>query len=209
MTNRLGEWDPITEFVRLLPGDRDGRCAADTWRVGGDYCPGLSRFRGAGDPRKWESRVGYAIDGATVVYLGRDVSEFSCDISIWTQTQLDEWKVFAQKYLKAPEPSQIGALPKKEHALSIYNPMLVTAGIAAVVVKNVTPFELVGDGLWGCSVEFMVFREPRSFTPFKPDGKIPDTAKKTPTADTEMQKQIAFLTAENKAIYDNLARGGK
>lgn len=213
--NRLGIFDPVTEFTRAIPADRDGRVEGDTIRIGGDYCPGIALPRKASDPRKWDKRPGYGLSGATLIYMGDDLSQFSIDVSIWTQTQMDEFKIFYAKYLKRAQPNtanisstQVFAPNIRPKALGIFHPALAIISIDRVQVVDVTQFEQVADGLWGCTIELSVDRPPAPML-FKPDGKIPDVAKKTPTARDTLELQIQKLTDENKALYDNLARGGK
>lgn len=213
--NRLGIFDPVIEFTRPIPADRDGRVEGDTIRIGGEYCPGIAIPRRAGDPRSWDKRPGYGLSGATLIYKGDDLSQFSVDVSVWTQTQMDEFKIFHAKYLKRVQPNTAALtatdvfLPSvRPKALGIFHPALAIIGITSVQVVDCTQFDQIADGLWGCSIELIVDRPPAPIL-FKPDGKIPDVAKKTPTARDALEVQIQKLTDENKALYDNLARGGK
>ncbi len=215
MSNAFGPWDPVTEFIRPIPSDRDGRVEGDSFRIGGDWCPGIAIARKASDPRKWDKRAGYGISGATLVYMGDDLSAFSIDVSIWTQTQMNEWKTFFGKYLKKPAPPKIDpksafaappvAIPK---ALGLYNPRLAMLGISTVVVEDVTQFEQVGDGIEGCTIDVQVYRAPLPIL-VKPNGKIPDVNGKGPDAKDEAERLIKEKLAKIDALEKNLANGGR
>jgi hypothetical protein len=93
---------PILDYGILIPGDRDGRTKGDAIQIGADYSPGKCDVRNPSSPRKWDKRSGWGLTGATVVYIGDDLSEFSVDFYLWTQPQQSDWDGFYSKWLNKP-----------------------------------------------------------------------------------------------------------
>ena len=93
---------PILDYSIPIPGDRDGRTRGDAIQIGADYSPGKCDVRNPNSPRKWDKRTGWGLTGATTVYIGDDLSEFSVDFYLWTQPQQTEWDDFFSKWLNKP-----------------------------------------------------------------------------------------------------------
>lgn len=217
MSTLFGDFDPVTEFIRAIPFDRDGRVEGDSVRIGGDWCPGIAIARGAGTPRIWDKRAGYGLSGRTLVYMGADLSSFEIDVTVWTQTQVDEWKVFFKKYLQEPErPSPQALLTsdnpflafKQPKALGVYSPFLAMLGITSLVVDDVTQWEQHEDaesGMYGCTIKVTVWRPPVQILA-RPTAKIPDASKTAPTARDKAEEEIQKLQLQAKQLEDDLAR---
>lgn len=207
--------DPVTEFSRPIPADFDKRVEGDSIRIGGDWCPGLAIARKGGTPRKWDKRPGYGFSGATLVYLGLDLSEFQVDVSIWTQRQMTSFLAFYRKYLQEIQAPRavvgVGAtfLPALQpKALGIYNPFLAAIGILSVEITNVSQFELVDErGIYGCTIDMIVYR-PAVQVLARPAGQIPNAGKPIPTAKSKGEEEIQRLLDQAQHLEDNLANGG-
>ncbi|HEY2369952.1 MAG TPA: hypothetical protein VGH87_26310 [Polyangiaceae bacterium] len=93
---------PILDFSIPIVGDRDGRTKGDAIQIGNDYSPGKCDIRNPSSPRKWDKRTGWGLTGATLIYIGDDLSEFSVDIYLWTQPQQTDFDEFYSKWLNKP-----------------------------------------------------------------------------------------------------------
>lgn len=142
--------------------------------LGGYKSPGLCDVSGAGSPRKWEQRPGYGLSGATVVFLGNQLSEFSIKFRLYGDPKVpdpdwEQWNTFeAGVLMKAPT----GKRPK---ALDIWHPALERLKIKTVGVTDVGQPYQSDDGEWTIEVKFIQYAKPK-ITLAKPDG-----AKATPT----------------------------
>lgn len=193
-------FDPITEFTQPIGGDLDGRTEADSFKIGGDWCPGRCTPRKAGDPRIWEKRKGWGFTGATALFTGNDLAEFEIDVEWWMQRQVNEFKVFFKKYLEKPPPK---TRPK---ALGIYQPTLAFIGINALVVTNaLAPFEVDELGGWGTTISVMVFRPPTPMLAL-PSGAIP-AVQNNPTAKDRNEQIILEKQNELKNLMRKDAEG--
>ena len=185
--------DPITEFTKLIPGDRDKRCEADAIKSGGDWSPGLAVVRKAGIPVTWDKRKGYGYAGAWIIYTGDDLSEFEVEFTFTTQTQINEWKVWAKKYLtKASQAASNASFlpgPNQPKAIGIYQPQLAEVGIDKVVWKNIHQFDQPAIGKWVKVVEFIQFKPPKPLLG-RPNGATPSASKVTPVAQDPKQLEI-------------------
>ena len=185
--------DPITEFSKLIPGDRDQRCEADALRTGGEYSPGLAVVRKAGIPVTWDKRKGYGYAGAWLIYTGDDLSEFDVEFTFYTQTQIAEWKTWAKKYLtKASQAASSAAFlpsPVQPKAIGVYHPILAEVLIDKIVWKNIGQFEQVSHGRWVKVVDFIQFKPPKPLLG-KPNAATPAAAAVVPTAQDAAQAEI-------------------
>ena len=144
--------------------------------------PGTCIITGASAPRKWQVNDGYGLAGANVVYIGESLAKFSCTLQMWTNAQLREWDRFALLLAKPPK----GA---KSQAMSIQHPLLDEKNIKSVVVDDVTQLTPSPSGLWAVEIKFIQYHKP---TPAlgRPNGSIPDAAKKAPTPQDAQDIQI-------------------
>lgn len=181
--------DPVTEFNRPIKGDRDQRTESDALRIGGDYSPGVCVVRKAGIPVTWDKRKGYGFAGASLIYTGDDLSEFDVEFTMTTQTQIEEWKVFAKKYFtkraSSPQNSVFLATPPRPPALGVYHPLLAEVNINSIVFKHIHQFDQeaakASPGKWIKVVEFYQYRAPKPLLG-KPAGSTPAASKPKPTA---------------------------
>ena len=110
---------------------------------------------------------------------------------------------------KQPSTAEISAtaffLPSlAPKALGIYHPALAILGIKSVQVTDVSQFEQIVDGVWGCTIELIVSRPPLPLL-FKPAGNIPPVAKKTPTARDALEEKIQKQLDNIDNLEKNLA----
>ena len=189
----LKRLDVVTEFTKLIPGDRDKRCESDALRCGGDWSPGLARVRKAGIPVTWDKRKGYGYAGAWLIYTGDDLSEFDVEFTFTTQTQIEEWKTWSKKYLtKSSQASSSAAfLPSvvQPKAIGVYHPLLAEVKIDKIVWKKINQFDQPSNGKWVKVVEFIQFKPPKPLLG-RPNGATPAAAKVTPNAQDAKQLEI-------------------
>lgn len=201
--------DVITEFSKLIPGDRDGRCESDALRCGGDYSPGLAVVRRAGIPVKWDKRSGYGYAGAWVIYTGDDLSEFEVEFTLTTQTQVTEWKAWRKKYLtKASQVSSSAAFlpsPVQPKAIGVYHPILAEVEIDKVVWKHIHQFDQPANGRWVKVVEFIQFKPPKPLLG-RPNGATPAAQKVGVTAQDAVQLEQRAVTQDIDALEKKLAQ---
>lgn len=163
----------------------------DSVFMGGRQTPGSARIRKANDPRTWDVRKGYGFSGSYAVFTGDDLSKFSIDIALWTPEQFDEWATFA-KILAKPTAKT------RNKAIGIYHPILriPPLDIKAVVVLDVSQFDVDDDGLWMCTIELMSFRPPKPALS-RPEESTPSVKKKPDeTAREAADRQIEALLAQ-------------
>lgn len=206
----------IKDFLRPIPGDRDGRCIADAIRVlaygtakFGQWSPGVCEVAGAGTPRDWDIRKGYGFTGATIIYTGDNVARFDVAIRIWTQTQLDEWREFYRTFLQKPPrnvttvTSSSPFLPTVQpKALRISHPVLDELGINDVVVEDVTQFVQIKSGVWELVVKLLQYRAPIAMLG-KPSGPVPGVSKTGSAVEGAFADKLSFqISSTNADIAD-------
>ena len=121
----------------------------------GQKTPGLADVEGAGSPRKWDERGGYALSGATVVFTGLGLAEFKVKIRLYSTKDWADWYAFKPLVDKPP----IGRRPR---ALDVWHPFLEGHGIKSCVVLDVSQPERTDDtGEWTITIECKEFRRPK------------------------------------------------
>lgn len=171
-------WDPITSPV-------------DHIELAGKRSPGLCEVIGAGSPRKWDERRGYALSGATVVFRGIGLARFTVRLRFYTPEDWAAW--YAWKPLVDKPP-----LGKRPSALDIWHPLLEAQAIKKVVVEDVGQPDQTEDGEWTVEIKFIEFRRPQ-IALAKPEG-----SKATPADPVE--REIERVDAENKTLAQQLAQ---
>lgn len=134
-------WDPITSPI-------------DHVLVAGQRSPGVTEVQGAGSPREWEKRKSRGMSGASIVFTGLDLAEFSITTKVVTAADFrayQDWAAFARR----PPTGATSA------SFAIWHPLLELCGIAAAVVKNQHAPEQTADGEWSFKIDMLEYREPR------------------------------------------------
>jgi hypothetical protein len=139
--------------------------------LGGVKSPGLCDVSGAASTRKWEQRPGFGMSGATSVYLGTTLAEFSIKFRLYGEPHgpsgpdpdWQQWNVFEATVLMRPPA---GKQPK---ALVIWHPVLERLKIASVGVTEVGQPYQDDKGEWTIEVKFIEFRRPK-ITLAKPEA---------------------------------------
>jgi hypothetical protein len=94
--------------------------------------------QGAEIKRRLDERKGYGIDWAYLIFTGRDLAEFTMEITIWTRAHWNYWNdvfepLIAEVPRKGPVSQSSGAYtPGRAHL--IWYPTLYKLGITQVVV---------------------------------------------------------------------------
>lgn len=164
-------WTPLTSPVDhvLLAGQRS---------------PGIADVQGAGSPRRWDIRRGYALSGARPVFRGMDVARFRVVLRLLTEADWEawhEWKVLVQQ-------PPTGTRPR---ALDIWHPVLEECGISSAVVENVEQPVHDGTGLWTIAIAFIEFRPPQPLV-IRTEG----SSAVRPLSGTQLEIRIAELEGE-------------
>lgn len=136
--------------------------------LGGFKSAGLADVAGASSPRKWEQRPGYGLSGASTVFLGVLLSEFSIKFRLYGDPAVPDpdwvaWNAFEAAVLMKPPPNRF------PRALDIWHPVLERLKIKAVGVTDVGQPVQTDDGEWTIEVKFIQYKRPR-LTMAKPDG---------------------------------------
>lgn len=126
--------------------------------------PGLAVVKNAGSPRNWKPNEGHGLDGATLTYLGANLSKFDVDIFCWMPAHFVEWEFFASLLLCKPLPLPAAGIALPEFALSIGHPILNARPwcIDKVVVEDVSSWEQNDVGLFSLTIKFIEYRKPVS-----------------------------------------------
>jgi hypothetical protein len=146
--------------------------------------PGLVADCAGSNPRKWDKQDGKGQSGATVVYNGDGLAEFSAVIQLgWKgpslpepRQQYSDWDQF--KVLLRP-PTE-----KNPQALSIYYPnlMLLPVPVVSVVVLDVVGPKFVLPGIAQFEIKFQQYRAAKP-AGAKPKGAAADGNKTGGTQD--------------------------
>lgn len=116
--------------------------------------PGRATVTGAGSPRMWDKRKGYALSGARQIYKGNDLSPFTVTLEIISSEEWAEWHEWKEIVNRVPAGS-------RAHAMDIWHPILEDLGINACVVNDVTqPMEVDDKGTYQVVIQFTEYRPP-------------------------------------------------
>lgn len=176
--------------------------------LGGELIPGRVVLTGAGDPRDWEKRKGQGTTGATLVYNGTDLSQFSAKVAIWDKPGTGDWLIWEEVAKRVLVDAK-----GTGKALSIVHWQLTVPPlkITSVVILDVTQWEYSeGEDLWTCEIKLEVYRAP---TPAlgKPNGTKGGTGGSA-TSSTKQAQPAAKDAADEeiqrllKQFQDELAK---
>lgn len=139
-----------------------GALAHDFIIVAGKRSPGIAIVSGAELEMRIDAPGGYGLSGATLKTIGTKLVEFQALIQLWEPEHFDEWEQFQKVLL--PRNSATGALSnvKPAPALTFHHPATDPLGVKAVVVKKIGQVERLDEtGLYGVTVRFLEFRQPK------------------------------------------------
>lgn len=156
--------DPLKEEIELdarritrndlaLYDETDDPFERDYILLSGKRSPGLAEIVGAGTPRNWDKRKGYGLMGATTVFHGMDLAEFSVKLRLYTRQDFADWAAWKPLVDKPP----VGTLPR---SLDITHPLLEQLDIKSVVVQDVSQPEQTDDGEWTIEIKLLQWRQP-------------------------------------------------
>lgn len=162
--------------------------------IDGVKSPGVAVITGASLTRSWDKRKGYGTTGATLVYTGEDLAEFTIEFQFWDWLggQRDEWVTFAKDVLVKPPTGKFPRYPKAQQIKhwQLNDPPI---SISAVVVKKVGQPEQDETGLVTVKVDFSQYRAPKAAIG---QVTVPAPKKAPPTAQDEADRQIQALTQQ-------------
>lgn len=178
----------------LLNGD--GPPEQDYVILGSKRTPGRATIVSPGSPRKWDKQAGFGISGATLAFLGDDLSEFDLLVDLWEPEHWTAWTSFARDVLDKRPRGRISP----EGAFDIVHPALNRSPtrISSVVVLDVTGPDQE-DGLWTFRIKLSAYRQPKPALG-KPPAAVPAVPGVTPTAKTAEDQAIADLLAEQARL---------
>lgn len=181
---------PLTPEASEMPNPLDDADLYDYIVLAKQRSPGLCDVSGASAPRQWDIRKGYGLSGATVVYTGDGLAQFTVRLFFWETSHFDEWERFRVLIAKPPE----GEKPK---AMDISHPYLEELGIKSVVVDDELQWAQPEPGLFIKDIKFLQYRAPKPALG-KPDGS--QSKANEPTAETEAERVIQSLTKQMKEL---------
>lgn len=149
--------------------------------IAGLASPGRARVQGASKPLNWDIKPSYGYSGATVVFKGRGLAEFTLYLDFWKKSQFAEWEVFKKVFDLPQKP--LGT----KLSLGIHHPLLADLGIELVVLKKLGQFERGSNGLWTVAIELLEYRAPLKSI-VKPRGGVPAVDAAPSAAKTEAQR---------------------
>jgi len=163
----------------------------DSFLLAGVRSPGQCDLSGASAPRKWDVFRGFGLTGATTIFTGIDIKDFSIRISMWEPEQIDDYNAKLVPLLALPPRG------KRPKALDFYHPLASDPpiGIRSVGVKDVTQLQQISDGLWAVDILFVPFVTPKPHIA-KPIASGDDRPKPQDAADAkilELSDQVKEL----------------
>ena len=202
--------NPVTSFNVPIVGDVDGRSEADALRIGSDWTPGVMTVKKHGIPFTWQKQKGWGYSGAYLIFTGLDLNSFETTFEVTRQDQIDDWAVWAKKYLvKEPQQKQLNSafLPNvpRPKALGVYHPFLAEVGITIIVPEFIGGWTAVGQPpqRWTKTIQWSQWKGPKPALG-KPKAPIPDTKKVAPialdAAQLEMRSKRQDIQARQAAI---------
>ena len=141
-----------------LPDVFDSPSAWDTLWVAGVPLPGKALVQGA-RKIKVDQRDAAGTDGSTLTFLGRDSSEITVKLEIWTADQLAEWAKMAPKL--QPPPTQQAPEP-----FDVYHPALAVNAIKSLYLLDVGILApMANPGVFETQLRFIEFLNPKAVKP--------------------------------------------
>ncbi len=161
--------------------------------VNGFPSPGKATITGAAIPWNYDVHPGYGLSGATTIFRGRGIAEFTLTIELWAPEHFLAWPLFV-KLLEPPKPGL-------KLVFEMQHPILAAQDIKSVVVKSLGALERQSNGIWKCTIQLMEWRPPIPAL-VKPRGSIPGVAKGKPIP----PKTEADLALEKARVEFEAAR---
>ncbi len=115
--------------------------------------PGIAEVLGAGSPRKWDERKGYALSGASLVFKGNGLAKFTLQLRLYTIEHWEAWEAWKPLVMRPP-------VGERARALDIYHPFLDSLEIRSVVVEDVLQPQQTDDGEWTIEIKLIEYRRP-------------------------------------------------
>lgn len=159
--------------------------------LAGKMSPGLCDVSGAASPRDWDVRKGYGLSGATVVYTGDGLAEFTVRLFLWESTHFQAYSTW-KTLIKKTAPNV------KPRAMDIQHPYLADLEITSVVVADTLQMQQPTPGLWTKDIKFKQYKKPLPQISKPTDNSM--SKPNEPIAQTDAEKQIAALVAQVKAL---------
>jgi hypothetical protein len=156
--------------------------------------PGVAIVRPPNSPRNWNVQQGWGSDGAVVIYTGTGLAEFNVDIFLWEPEHWLLWDIFATAVLGKPKPPfGIGAAMGVQHPKLNMQPW----SIKAVVIKDVTGWDVSSTGLYACTISCQEYKKPKPAIA-RPIAAIPAAAVAVPTAKSVNEAEMLEVQGQIK-----------
>lgn len=181
--------------------------AWDVLVVAGQISPGLCQIKAAAREYEWDIKKGKGAQGATSTFVQQPPSQFNAVFTLWTDQHIQQWDAFVG--LIAYDPIKLAG-GKAVTAVEVSHPSLARIGVHSVVTKKIGELEHMGKGLYQSTVEFLEYWPPPKAsavsTPSTTTGDKGFIGPPEPTAQDQLQADIAAKTAQAQALYANLGK---
>jgi hypothetical protein len=175
----------------------------DFFYLAGNKSPGRATLVGAGTPRRWKKNSGYATSGASLVYQGNDLSEFSFEVYMWDRKlHVPQWNEFAKNVLAKPPPGVTADAYLIEHPALVFPPLNITAA----VILDVSQPEQDDTGGWTVTIKFQEYAPPKTH-----EAKAvatPDVPNAPPKPADAAEQQIAQLSSQLNGLSSGNDKSG-
>lgn len=127
--------------------------------VGGQRTPGPTcELVGAAMVRQWDKQRPSGQSGGRLVYKGRDFSEFTMRLQLWTSEDWTAWDAFAPVLTQPPTADSTGT--RSLRGLDFSHPITDLLGIRSVVLKDLGQPVQDDTGGWTIDIKLLEYRDP-------------------------------------------------
>lgn len=162
--------------------------------VNGVQSPGRAQLTGVKVPYKYDIQQSYGMSGATTIFRGRGIVQFTLTITMWERAHFIAWPLFS----KLLEPPSLF----KPLLVEMRHPLLSAADVKGVAVESMGQPERQTNGCWIATINLIEFRPPQQAL-VKPKGAIPSPEKGAPIAPkTEADLALVAANAQFSAARD-------
>lgn len=161
--------------------------------INGKKPPGLSIPSNAAMKLTWDKQKGWGYTGASLIYTGQDLSDFTITFVIWEKSHWKDWGDF----VSVLEKPAAGKVPP---ALTVRHPLLNRAPIRIekCVINEIGQWEQGETGLWTCTGSFTDWRARKPVLQ-KVEG-IPEPKGPTTLAEFENDPVFGPLLKEQRRL---------
>jgi hypothetical protein len=167
-----------------------------TYSLGGQNAPGTiprGGVRGFKRETGWDKKLGKGTQGATLTLKTMPPVEGEITSQLFTDADFENWDTFVANILSI-QPSK-----QKATGIPIYYPGFASIALVAVVIKDYTPPEHVGKGLYHVKVQLLEWQQPPPVSIVSTVSKVNYQPSRTSKLDPEVAKKLQELNAARQA----------